>query len=258
MYDNDDGHDKAFAFQPGPLGQQIGRFAALDAIPQMAHAVTTSQSFDDQRVKNDPAWTANALATTLALDGVAYCKQVHGNTVLTVDSPGPAGQADGLVTRTGGLGIMGFSADCPILLAVNSQARVVGMAHASWRGTTAGIATRVIEAMVNLGAAEDGIVACLCPSAGPCCYEVGPDVRDAATAKLGSDAARFFLPHGQKWLLDLWSANVSQLTAANVPESHIHIAGVCTICSHAPLPSYRLSGNQAGRFACALGFQNGR
>ena len=83
-------------------------------------------------------------------------------------------------------------ADCPLILAVDPVRRVVGTAHASWRGTACRIAEELVRQMANKGAAADRIVACICPSAGPCCYEVGPDVLEAMTQRVGPHAAEFF------------------------------------------------------------------
>ena len=72
--------------------------------------------------------------------------------------------------------------------------------------------------------------AVICPSAGPCCYEVGCEVRDEALDRLGPAADRFFQARNDRYLLDLWAANSAQLVEAGVPRQNIHATGVCTIC----------------------------
>ena len=69
--------------------------------------------------------------------------QVHSPDVVVVDGPWPAltkPRADGLVTRTPGLAIGVTTADCGPILLADPQARVIGAAHAGWRGALAGVA----------------------------------------------------------------------------------------------------------------------
>jgi YfiH family protein len=117
-----------------------------------------------------------------------------------VNDPIFAGEADGLVTRQSGLGLVTRSADCPLILAADGEAGVVGTAHASWRSTVQQIAAELIRQMTAAGAAAEHIVACICPSAGPCCYQVGPEVLQAALEGIGPHAREFFRQcglHGQ-------------------------------------------------------------
>jgi hypothetical protein len=100
----------------------------------------------------------------------------------------------------------------------------------------------------------DDLIAAICPSAGPCCYEVGPDVRAAAEEALDS-ADRFFQPRpdaADKWLFDLWAANRAQLRSAGLAGDDIHVAEVCTLCRNDLFSSHRKEGLAAGRFLAAI------
>jgi copper oxidase (laccase) domain-containing protein len=159
------------------------------------------------------------------------------------------------VTATPGLAVLGRSADCPLVLAAAPLAAggwAVGFAHASWRSTVAGITREMIAALARLGGDPATITAAIAPSAGPCCYEVGDEVRDAALAALGDDVARHFLPRGDRWHFDLWAANLAQLAAAGVAPARVTISGVCTICHGERFWSWRAQGPAAGRFAAAI------
>lgn len=235
----------------------VGRFAALEAVAGLTHAVTTRQGLDAATARDDPAATARIVAERTGLQAIAFCKQVHGPDVLVVDSGGPAGEADGLVTDRPGLGVMAFSADCPLVLVAHTGGRAVAVAHASWRSTVAGVSRRMIETLVGaFGVEARDLVACIAPSAGPCCYEVGGEVVDAAVRALGLGAQRFFreLRPG-KFLFDLWAANRDQLLRAGVGRGNLHTAGICTICRNDLLPSYRVEGPSAGRFVAVIGRQ---
>jgi polyphenol oxidase len=234
-----------------------GTFASLSALPDIVHLVTTRDGPAFGEHGDDPASGAGAAAVARALGvpAVAWTRQVHGGTVLTVDAGGYAGEADALVTATAGLAVLGRSADCPLVLAAAPRAGggwAVGFAHASWRSTVAGIAGRMIAGLARLGADPAGTTATIAPSAGPCCYEVGAEVREAALAAVGADTDRYFRPHGNRWLFDLWAANTGQLAAAGVDPARVTCSGICTICHGERFWSWRTQRDAAGRFAAAI------
>jgi hypothetical protein len=237
-----------------------GTFAALSALPGIVHVVTTRDGPAFGEHGDDPAsgLGAGEVAGVLGLPGVAWTRQVHGGTVLTVDRGGLAGEADALVTATPDLAVLGRSADCPLVLAAAPRANggwAVGVAHASWRSTVASITASMIEALARLGADPADVTAAIAPSAGPCCYEVGEDVREAALTTLGRDTDRFFARHGDRWHFDLWSANTAQLAAAGVDLARVTGSGICTICEGQRFWSWRAQREAAGRFAAAIAFR---
>ena len=234
-------------------GWVVGRFAALEAIG-VAHLVTTRQGPDVQQVRHEPAAAGREIARVLGLDDAAFLEQVHGGDVLTCERGGCAGYADGLVTATKGLALMGKSGDCPIVLIADKHRRAVGFAHASWRATVAGITPAVVCRMIELGCDLRDLVACICPSAGPECYEVGEELLAAAVQGIGPHAEGFFHrgPHGKSHF-DLWHANADALVRVGLEPGSIHVAGVCTLCRNDLFPSHRREGNTCGRFAAAIG-----
>lgn len=232
----------------------VGRFAPLTEAGFEAHVVTTRRGVDAAAMGWDKSHAAKVAAELTGLAEIAYCEQVHGAEVLAVSAGGFAGEADALVTDTPGVGLMGFSADCPLVLAADAATGAVGMAHASWRGTVRGVSARMVNRMCELYAspAED-MVACVAPSAGPCCYEVGRDVFEAAERHMGESAHRYFLRRRGSLHFDLWGANLHWLTEAGLRKENIHIASVCTICHNDLFPSYRVEGDSAGRFVAVIG-----
>jgi YfiH family protein len=242
-----------FRLQRLPNGWLVGQFVALEAIG-IPHLVTTRQGPEVQQVHHDPGEVGRLIAPVLGLGEAAFLEQVHGGDVLVCRQGGQAGLADGLVTTARGLTLMGKSGDCPIIFLADKRGRAVGFAHASWRATVAGITPAVVRRMVELGCEPGDLVACICPSAGPECYEVGDEVRAAALAGIGPHAAAFFRPGpGVKEHLDLWHANVDALTRAGLEPASIHVAGVCTLCRNDLFPSHRREGEAAGRFAAVIG-----
>jgi len=237
-----------------PCGWEAGQFAHLANMTGLGHAVTTKNGLDVQLAATDPASTARQVASAMGLDGIAFCKQVHGDTLYRGESPGLAGDGDGLVTDTPGLGVMCFSADCPLVLVADNSSQAVGVAHASWRSTVKQITLRLVDRLGDeFNCEPENLVAGICPSAGPCCYQVGPEVVEAAVRELGLMAERFFRTSGDRFIFDLWAANREQLLSAGVRQENIHTAGVCTICHTHTYASYRGEKDSAGRFVAVIG-----
>lgn len=102
-------------------------------------------------------------------------------------------RADAVVTATPGLAAGILTADCTPVLFADADARIVGAAHAGWRGALYGVLDSTIAAMEERGAARGRIVAAVGPCIGPASYEVGAEFRDRFLAvEAGFDA--FFTP----------------------------------------------------------------
>lgn len=166
--------------------------------------------------------------------------QVHGTDVIDVTegwATGEGPEADALVTRIPGIVIGVGSADCGPLLFADAEARVVGAAHAGWRGALAGVSDTTIAAMERLGATRKNIVAVLGPTISQANYEVGPEVRDQFTAQ-DAGHARFFAASANagKFMLDLPGYIVARLSAAGINGSALNR---CTYADPKLFFSYR-------------------
>ncbi len=157
---------------------------------------------------------------------LAQGRQVHGTRVV-VDGQGGE-EADGQVTTRPGVAAIVLVADClPVALAGGGAAGVV---HAGWRGLAGGVLEAGVAAVGNGGP----VAAAIGPGIGPCCYEVGDDVR----AVFGTSAPT----------LDLKAVARARLHRAGVTE--VHDCGLCTACDAQRFFSHRrdrgLTGRQAG------------
>ena len=217
---------------------------------------TAGPSFSSPVDQPEHAAAVGRLAAAAGLDACAWAAQVHGGTVLRADEAGLLGEADALWTATPGLGVVGRSADCPLVLVAGPDAAGHGrwgFAHASWRSTVAGITGRLVAAMVADGMRPDRTQAVIAPSAGPCCYEVGPEVAAAAHDTYGERAGAWFPVLGTGQAFDLWRAAATELEAAGVPAGQVRPSGICTICGGDTYPSHRREQGRAGRFAAVSG-----
>lgn len=122
--------------------------------------------------------------------------QIHSPDAVVATGPwdsGPRPKADAIVTRTEGLAIGVTTADCGPILFVDPAARVIGAAHAGWKGALTGIVESTIATMEKLGADRGGIVAAIGPLIRQPSYEVGSEFVERFL-DADADHARFFLP----------------------------------------------------------------
>lgn len=232
------------------------------ADPHLVFAATTRRGPDlgaAPPVSARHARLVRRLARAAGLRDGAWAIQVHGGTALAVDRPGQAGEADALATDRPGLALVGRTADCPLVLVGGPAPRAVaglawGMAHASWRSSVAGIVDRLLDLMVaRYGLAPGGAVALITPSAGPCCYAVGPEVRDAARRTLGPAVDHRFREREGRLFWDLWGTARDRLVAAGLPATAVAINGWCSICRADLFHSHRATSGRAGRGAALVG-----
>src|SRR5690606_26305769 len=122
--------------------------------------------------------------------------------------------------------------------------RVLGLAHAGWRGACGGVVLNTVARMVSdFGSSPGDIVAAIGPSIGPCCYEVGSDVAEAA--------ARYRAPvtvsreTDSKFTFDLWQAIQEDLATGGVGQ--VLRSDICTGCNPDRFYSHRIEGWPTGR-----------
>lgn len=177
-------------------------------------------------------------------------KQVHGATVRRAPWDGsPEGDAG--VAEVPGLLLGIETADCLPILVVDPGRGAAAAVHAGWRGTAAGVTRAAVEALAAAGSHPSELVAAVGPGIGPCCYEVGEELRGA----FGPEADGLFRPgpHDRPHL-DLRTANVRQLEAAGLVSARIHHVAECTFCNPDRYHSYRREGRGGGRMISFVGF----
>lgn len=173
-------------------------------------------------------------------------RHVHGTAVWKVGEPAPEpAEFDGLVTDRAGPVLGAFAADCIPILFADPVARVIGAAHAGWRGTVGGVAANVIARMVELGAKPSNIRVALGPSIGPECFEVGPEVVDQFRAAFG-DMPGMVVQGPHKQHIDLRVATRTVLERAGIAPEHIDDKPPCTKCEADRFFSYRRDGRDGG------------
>jgi len=101
--------------------------------------------------------------------------QVHSADCVTLAPPWDdtdRPHADAMVTDRPGFALGILTADCAPVLLADRAARIVGAAHAGWKGAIGGVTDATVAAMERLGADRDRIVAAIGPCIGRASYEV--------------------------------------------------------------------------------------
>jgi YfiH family protein len=145
-----------------------------------------------------------------------------------------------MVTATRGIALGILTADCTPILFADPEARVIGAAHAGWRGAKTGIIESVITAMERKGAVRSRICATIGPTISQAAYEVGEDFQTAFTADDEETGTLFAsAKSGGKPHFDLPGYCLQRLTRAGLAQ--VENLGLCTYENESLFFSYRRS-----------------
>jgi YfiH family protein len=202
-------------------------------------------SDDPDHVAENRARMAQALGVDAARLITAF--QIHSPHVVVANEPWSVEtrpKADAIVTRTPGLAIGVSTADCGPLLFADPQARVVGAAHAGWRGAFSGVIEGTIAAMEKLGADRSRISVALGPLIRQDHYEVSQSFVDEFL-RADETYARFFAPAARDGhaMFDLPGFIASRLEKSGI--GTFEDIGICTYSDPDRFYSYRRSVHRA-------------
>jgi YfiH family protein len=212
-------------------------------------AVGLDFSMAEQPPADESTTTADGWALLQSFSGigrVVRCRQVHGADVITyadLHHSGVAvlGRADAVVTDRMGVLLAVTVADCVPVFMVDPERKLLGLAHAGWRGTAAGVVGSTLEAMHRLGADARSLHIHLGPAICGRCYEIGPEV---STALGGSHETRH---------LDLRACIARGLADAGIGGGRLTASAACTRCDSGSFFSYR-GGDRQRRMCAFLGW----
>jgi YfiH family protein len=159
------------------------------------------------------------------------CYQVHSAKAVHVTTAWKreeAPQVDAMVTDRPGIALGILTADCAPVLMADPQARIVGAAHAGWRGAIGGVVEATLDLMVKLGAKVDHVVAGIGPCIAQRSYEVGPEFPAPFLAQ-NPQNEDYFAPSRRAghYLFDLPSYVASRLGAAGVKRVNLAYCDTC-------------------------------
>jgi len=204
--------------------------------------------------KDDPAAVAEnraRIAGALGAQDLLSLSQVHSAIVHAVPAwegqgrPAPAREGaprlegDAMVTATPGIALGILTADCAPVLLADAKARVIGAAHAGWKGAIGGVLEAALAAMEKLGARRADIHAAIGPCIAQANYEVGWDFRDKFLEQGGLRMRKFFVPSDKEghYRFDLEGYAAHRLEAAGL--GRVEKLGICTYPPEAGFFSFR-------------------
>ena len=274
---------------PGPIanmelevngGVGVLRFPAWQGMDFVAHAFSTrlggvsrrefaAMNLGFGRGDSEENVTENyrrfCAAAGFDSEGLVCGTQVHKTDIRRVDEShrglgiwtrNDTDSADGLCTDVPGVTLVVYAADCVPIYFVDPDRPAIGLAHAGWRGTAAGMPAVMVKRMAEeFGSRPERLLTAIGPSICRECFEVDPPV---AKVFLALPEAEEFVtgpiidPAGQeKYHVDLWECCRRSLLRAGVLPEHITVGGVCTMEESSLLFSHRKTRGQRGS-NCAM------
>ncbi len=183
---------------------------------------------------------------TISKDSIYLPIQKHTNKIHILDSDNKPAVADAVVTDRKNVLIGVLVADCVPILLYDKSKKIIGAVHAGWRGTAKQILKETIIAMQEkFGCLPGNISVAIGPSIRQCSYEVDEDVNNAVHKATG--AGDYYLRQGNKYFIDLSSANRIQALNMGILSQNIWQSDECTFCKPEKYYSYRYSGVSSGR-----------
>jgi len=220
---------------------------------------------DPEQVSHNRTRLVNAMG--IPLNQLTTARQIHsGNVSIISEEMRGKGcihhqegikSTDAMVTNIPDICLMVLVADCVPMLFYDPARRVIGVAHAGWRGTLQYIAFNTVKTMEKaFSSSPRDIIAGIGPSIGPCCYKVGQELiaqveevfhrKNEYIGNESKDGEGYF---------DLWKANLDQLLDAGIERENIEMAELCTCHNPDLFFSYRHQRGDTGRFGVGIAME---
>lgn len=162
-----------------------------------------------------------------------WMRQVHGTRTIDAAQAGCLPEADAAFATALNTVCCVMTADCLPLLLCDHAGSVVAAVHAGWRGLLGGVIEAAVTAM-QVPAPD--LMAWLGPAIGPDAFEVGTEVRESFIAR-DRRAESALLPHGEKWLANIYLLATQRLQAMGVTQ--VYGGNFCTYSDPQRFYSYR-------------------
>ncbi len=140
--------------------------------------------------------------------------QYHSNKCLIATADNPYPKCDALVTTDNSLILGVTTADCLPIIFYDQKNRVIGIAHAGWKGLVKGVIQNTVKKMINLGAQKKSIKSII----GPCIRVKSYEVNQVFVKNLKTQYQRFAIKQMQKIYFDLPKLANYILSESNISE----------------------------------------
>jgi polyphenol oxidase len=165
-------------------------------------------------------------------------------------------KTDGLITNQSGILLTMCYADCVPLYFIEPQTKLIGIAHAGWKGSVGNIAGKMVEKFESRGVTPDKIKVVIGPSICKTCYQVNHIVIDEIEKVTSSDQERPYTQVGNdQFQLDLHKLNTQLLLSRGVLKNNIVISTYCSSCEDHLFYSHRRDNGKTGRMMSFIGWK---
>ncbi|WP_456271613.1 peptidoglycan editing factor PgeF [Bacillus sp. AK031] len=200
------------------------------------------------------------------LDNWVCAEQTHGDNIQWVtkkdggkgalDYSKSISGTDGLITGDPDLLLTMCYADCVPIYFIHPGRRLIGLAHAGWKGTVLNIAGRMVDEFTSQGVRAEEIKVAIGPSICRNCYQVDDRVIDKVK-KLLEDCNEkpYNLKYEGQYELDLKQTNYQTLLNSGVPSGNISVSELCTACESTEFFSHRRDQGKTGRIMSFIGWK---
>jgi polyphenol oxidase len=183
-------------------------------------------------------------------------KQIHSGIVNIVNKEdiGIIRDGDALITSLTNVPLITFVADCVSIAFVDPVQKVIGVAHAGWRGTYENISSKLLQEMKeNYDSNPKDVLCVIGPSIGPCCYEVSDELIEKFNTNITIQNEKFYIIKEGKPHLDLWKINEITLEKSGILKENIFNSNLCTSCNKDMFHSYRKHNQTSKRLGMIIG-----
>ena len=228
----------------------------IEIIPELA-GIKGFFSTKDGACKGSPYYHEEVLKEQGLTAVQRICpQQVHKNHIEIIrerrEAPEELPATDGMITDVPGVLLTTVHADCLPVWFFDPEKKAIGLVHAGWRGTAAGIAPKAAAMMMETyGSKAEDIYAYIGPGISSCCCEVGPEVYEEFKKDWDFTDA-FAKKAGEKYYIDLKGINRRQLTEQGLRPDRIGVSSHCTCCEPELFCSYRRDGGTYMRMGAGL------
>lgn len=206
------------------------RFSHFDRVSGLRYGISTREDGNMRVADATDATERNrrrfAERAGFAYDRLVSAELTHGTHVHTAteeDAGTIIPSCDGLVTDVPGLILSVTGADCFPVYFVDPVERAVGIAHAGWRGITAGIVAATMQRFVEFGADPAQLLVGIGPGIRACHFEINEDVFSHF-----SGFGEAVIERDDKTFADLPLMIRRALEREGVPPSNVEEMGECT------------------------------
>ena len=210
------------------------QFEELKKFNYLVHGFST-RVFGDCRKKENYQKFLETMG--VSAENLILAQQVHSNKIKVVkysDRGKIVSGVDGLLTRDWQVVLGARSADCLPILFWEPQAKIIGVAHAGWRGVLARLPQKMVDQIIKMGGLPENILVAIGPHICGNCYSVDNQRIERFLAEFGKLEGMV-----RRNFLDLEIPTVNQLFHSGVQLRNILSAKMCTSCHNKDFFSFR-------------------